>query len=73
LPFAYGACVVKNHRDVLPLVLFELSVMRETVHRFGSAAGDDAGRLLAQLAVLESKAWRLLGVRNEKNRLPLDH
>jgi hypothetical protein len=64
---------VKSHRDVLPLVLFELSTMRETVHRFGPAARDDARRLLAQLAVLESKAWRLLGVRNGKNRQPLDH
>jgi hypothetical protein len=73
LRFAYGACIVKNHRKVLPLVLFELSLMRETVHRFGPAAGEESGRLLAQLAVLESKAWRLLGVRNGKNRHPLDH
>jgi len=47
--------------------------MRETVHRFGPAAGDDAGRLLAQLAVLELKAWRLLEVRIGKSRQPLDH
>jgi hypothetical protein len=73
LRFAYCARIVKDHRDALPLVLFELSLMRETVHRFGPAAGDDAGRLLAQLAVLESKAWRLLGVRNGKSRLPRDH
>jgi hypothetical protein len=47
--------------------------MRETVHRFGPAAGDNAGRLLARLAVLESKAWRLIGVQNRKNCHPLDH
>jgi hypothetical protein len=64
---------VKNHRDILPAVLFELSLMRETVHQFGPAAAEDASRLLARLAVLESKAWRLLEVRNGKNRHPLDH
>jgi hypothetical protein len=47
--------------------------MRETVHQFGPAARDDARRLLAQLAVLESKAWRLFGVRNGKSRHPFDH
>ncbi|MEA2328956.1 MAG: hypothetical protein QOE68_3915 [Thermoanaerobaculia bacterium] len=47
--------------------------MRETVHRFGPAAGDDARRLLARLAVLESKACRLIGVRNGENRSSLDH
>jgi hypothetical protein len=67
----YG--VVKDHRDLLPLVLFELSLMRKTVHRFGPAGGDDAGRLLARLAVLESKAWGLIDLQNAKKHSPHDH
>ncbi len=64
---------MKDRRNILPLVLSELSLMRETVHGFGPAAGDDVQRLLARLAVLESRALRLIGVRNGKNRHPLDH
>jgi hypothetical protein len=47
--------------------------MRQTVREFGPAAGDDAKRLLARLAVLESKAWRLLGVRSSHSRHTSDH
>jgi hypothetical protein len=47
--------------------------MRETVHRFGPAAHDDARQLLARLAVLESKAWGLIGLRNANKHSPHDH
>jgi hypothetical protein len=58
---------------MLPSVLLELSIMRQTVREFGPAAGDDAKRLLARLAVLESRAWRLLGVRSSHSRHTSDH
>lgn len=64
---------MKPQQDMLPLVLFELSVMRQTVRGFGPAAEDDALRLLARLAALESKAWRLIAVRKGDNPSPLDH
>jgi hypothetical protein len=68
-----GADTLKAHRDMLPSVLLELSIMRQTVREFGPAAGDDAKRLLERLAVLESKAWRLLGVRSSQSRHMSDH
>ncbi|MGA8810754.1 MAG: hypothetical protein WB973_23015 [Thermoanaerobaculia bacterium] len=64
---------MKDRRDRLPLVLFELSLMRETVHRFAPAARDDARQLLARLAALESKAWRLMRTRSGNNHPPRNH
>jgi hypothetical protein len=68
-----GTGTLKAQRDMLPSVLLELSIMRQTVREFGPAAGDDAQRLLARLAILESRAWRLLGVRSSQSRHRSDH
>ncbi|MEA2336326.1 MAG: hypothetical protein QOE82_333 [Thermoanaerobaculia bacterium] len=46
---------MKRDRGILPVVLFELSVMRETVRRFDRLGEPDALRLLSRLTILESK------------------
>ncbi|MGH9141567.1 MAG: hypothetical protein ACRD2I_10570 [Vicinamibacterales bacterium] len=54
---------MKSDHEKLPLALFELSVMRETVRGFRNRISeDDATRLLSRLALLESKARQLIEI-----------
>jgi hypothetical protein len=57
------SAAMKSDHEKLPLALFELSVMRETVHGFGTRISeDDSTRLLSRLALLESKARQLIEI-----------
>jgi len=57
---------VKRGRDALPLALFELSVMRETVQQFGPGVSrHTSAHLLSRLALLESKALQLIDLEND--------
>jgi hypothetical protein len=66
LRFRKGVRIVKDRRDILPLVLFELSVMRETVRAFAPRGQVEADRLLSRLALLESRALGLIELRHAK-------
>jgi hypothetical protein len=60
---------VKRGREALPLALFELSVMRETVRQFGPGVSrHTSARLLSSLALLESKALQLIELDNDACR-----
>jgi hypothetical protein len=64
---------VKRERDILPVVLFELSVMRDTVRRFDRLGERDAPRLLSRLTILESKARRLIDLQTPRPHSRRDH
>jgi hypothetical protein len=60
---------VKRGREALPLALFELSVMRETVRRFGPRVSRKTrAHLLSSLARLESKALQLIKLNADPHR-----
>jgi hypothetical protein len=62
-----------KRQDILPVVLFELSVMRTTVRRFPSRAEPESRYLLERLALLESKALRLIDMQGQPRRVPMEH